>query len=109
MKLATRARSTITTLKTIDLPERFDVHEIEEFLAKVHHCHAGDVISLDVSEVRFLDESGINALLESQRWSRANGISVRPLSQSLCAQITLELTGHVDELWPVAHSPQAAA
>ena len=109
MKLATRARSTVTTPRKINLPERFDVHEIEEFLAKVHHCRAGDVISLNVSKVRFLDESGIDALLESQRWTQANGISLHPFDESLCAQITLELTGHVDELWRVAHPHRAAA
>ncbi len=82
----------------IPLPERFDVHEVDRFLTRLHGVEprAGDVVAVDASDVRFLDEAGIEALTEVQHWCSTRGALVKLTNPSTCARITLELAQRDD-------------
>lgn len=79
---------------TIVLPTRFDVHEVDDFVRNVDADPAnGGRLLVDCRQVAFMDESAIQALLDSSLTCAERGVVLLLTSLSTAARVTLELTG----------------
>jgi anti-sigma B factor antagonist len=81
---------------TIALADDLDLStsdEVEEELIALGSAEGVTHVVLDLSEVRFLDSAGINALLKVKRWADANGRTVRVTGAGGLVREVLELTG----------------
>lgn len=99
-------------VRRIALPERFDVHEIADFTAKVAHATAlACVLLVDASAVRYIDRRGMDVLIEARLRCIDHTGEMVLLNPSLAARITLELSGRFEALNPIAEEaflPQSA-
>ena len=79
---------------TIVLPSRFDVHEVDDFVRTVDADPASSGrLLIDCQRVSFMDETAIQALLNSSMACAERGVALQLTSLSTAARVTLELTG----------------
>lgn len=76
---------------THQLPARFDAHEVDAFRSMIEQAY-GDVV-LDLGRIRFIDTSGLNALLEARAARLERGWELWVENLSTTARVTLELAG----------------
>lgn len=94
----------------VALPHRFDVHEIGDFTSTVAGVTAKPcVLLVDASTVRYIDRSGMEALINARLRCIDRGGDMVLLSPSLPARITLELSGRYDALNPVDPGSDASS
>ncbi|WP_176562073.1 STAS domain-containing protein [Mycolicibacterium palauense] len=95
------AASAPRTIRTIDLPQRFDVHEVAEFHSAIDRAVApGTDVVVDASQVRYLDRSGMDALIQARLRCIDHGGDLTLAGPSVAARVILELSGHYEALNP---------
>ncbi len=95
------------TIHEVVLPQRFDVHEVPQFLSTIERIlAAGTVAVIDASEVRYIDRSGMDSLMEARLRCMDHGGDLILAAASVAARVILELSGRYDALNP---SESAAA
>ncbi len=90
-------------VRTIVLPQRFDVHEVPQFTAAIDQIvTAGPVVVvIDASEVRYLDRSAMDCLIEARLRCMDHGGDLTVAAPSVAARVILELSGRYDALNPI--------
>lgn len=87
---------------TIVLPQRFDVHEVPQFAAAIDRiATAGAVVVIDASQVRYLDGSAMDALIEGRLRCMDHGGDLTLAAPSVAAHVILELSGRYEALNPI--------
>jgi anti-anti-sigma factor len=82
---------------TIVLPQRFDVHEVRRFESLIDQMMAGGVqVVLDASEVRFMDRTAIDALIDAKLRCMDLGGDLTLDEPSVAARVILELSGRFE-------------
>lgn len=78
----------------VELPDRFDVHEVDAVLARIlAAAERRSVVRVDCRRVRFMDEAAIQGLLNGSLHCAERGAVLVLTSLSAAARVTLELTG----------------
>jgi anti-anti-sigma factor len=86
----------------IVLPQRFDVHEIPQVESMIAELvTAGVVLVIDASEVRFMDRSAMDCLIEARLRCMDSGGDLALAAPSVAARVILELSGRYDALNPI--------
>lgn len=86
---------------TIVLSRRFDVHEVPCFDAEVDRVSApGTLVIIDASAVRYLDQAGLDALMQARLRCIDRGGDATIADLSVAARVILELTGRYEALAP---------
>lgn len=83
-----------TSHPSLVLKGRFDAFETERFRTTVDELFAGnaDSLSIDMSDVIFVDSSGLAELVRAMKHSRERGGDVHIVSPSDPVRVILELT-----------------
>jgi len=89
-------------VRTIVLPQRFDVHEVPQFKSAIDRMvTAGPVAVIDASEVRYMDRSAMDSLIEARLRCMDHGGDLTLAAPSVAARVILELSGRYDALNPI--------
>jgi anti-anti-sigma factor len=82
----------------VRLTGEFDLSEVHTFRETVTagFVHDGYSVVLDLSEITFLDSSGLRAILEARHAALARGASLVLMGPSEAVEKVLELTGLTD-------------
>lgn len=87
---------------TVTLPQRFDVHEVAQFAAAIDRIAiAGAVVVIDASQVRYLDGSAMDALIDARLRCMDHGGDLTLATPSVAARVILELSGRYEALNPI--------
>lgn len=96
------ATSGPSRVHTIVLPPRFDIHEVPRFESTIDRIvTAGPVVVVDASEVRYLDRSAIDCLIEARLRCMDHGGDLTLAAPSVAARVILELSGRYDAMNPI--------
>jgi anti-anti-sigma factor len=97
-----RVTSGPTKVHAMVLPQRFDVHEVPQFASDLDRIvTAGSVVVIDASEVRYMDRSGMDALIEARLRCMDHGGDLALAAPSVAARVILELSGRYEALNPI--------
>ncbi len=96
------ARLAAGSVRTIALPQRFDVHEISRFESSINQLiTAGTELMIDASGVRHMDRSAIDCLITIRLRCMDHGGDLTLVAPSVTARVILELSGRYDALNPI--------
>lgn len=90
------------SVRTIVLPQRFDVHEVSKFEGLIANMLAAGIqVVIDASEVRHMDRSAMDCLIEARLRCMDHGGDLNLIAASVAARVILELSGRYEALNPI--------
>ncbi|MCB1290036.1 MAG: STAS domain-containing protein [Mycobacterium sp.] len=95
------AQSAGERVSMVELPQRFDVHEVAAFEALVAPMSTGGtVLVIDASQVRYMDRTAMDYLLQARLRCMDHGGDLVLWAPSVAARVILELSARYEALNP---------
>ncbi|MCB1126012.1 MAG: STAS domain-containing protein [Verrucomicrobiae bacterium] len=86
----------------VELPERFDVHEVARFESLIASLSTGgEVLVIDASQVRYMDRTAMDYLLQARLRCMDHGGDLVLWAPSVAARVILELSARYEALNPL--------
>lgn len=88
-------------VSAVELPQRFDVHEVPGFEALIAPMATrGAVLVIDASQVRYMDRTAMDYLLQARLRCMDRGGDLVLWAPSVAARVILELSARYEALNP---------